>query len=71
MGVTRTILLIMGMRDASCTERVGQALDGIPGVQDVDVSLFRFRASVIHEVSCSVATLIKAVETVGYQATPV
>ena len=65
----RTELLISGMRDNACRERVAEALRRVEGVVDVSVSLLRARAVVLHTGSCGRQWLVKAVGSAGYQAT--
>ena len=64
----RTTLLITGMRDNACRERVAAALEAIPGVREVDVNLYRARATIAHAADCSDADLIRAVVQIGYAA---
>jgi copper chaperone CopZ len=68
-GTTKTVLLIIGMRDNSCRECVTGVLERIEGVMDVNVSLLRARAMVMHEPSCGGAELIRELEKAGYGAT--
>lgn len=68
-GVVRTELLISGMRDNACRERVAEALRRVEGVVDVSVSLLRARAIVLHTASCDREWLVRAVSGAGYQAT--
>lgn len=67
-GMSRTVLLIMGMRDASCLQVVSAALESVPGVVAVDVSLFRSQATVIHVKGCQRKDLLTAVGQAGYLA---
>ena len=67
-GDVRTRLLIHGMRDNTCRESVVQALQNVPGVQDVHVNLYRAQAVIIHQPSCAAADLIEAVDRLGYAA---
>lgn len=62
-------MLIMGMRDNACRERVSSALGRIKGVTDVSVSLIRARAIVTHEAPCDELQLVRAVVKAGYGAT--
>lgn len=68
-GVVRTELLISGMRDNACRERVADALRRVEGVVDVSVSLLRARAIVLHTASCDKEWLVRAVSAAGYQST--
>ncbi len=63
---TRTVLVIMGMRDNSCRERLCDALARLDGVTDVDVSLIRAHATIVHRPRCSRAQLVWAVVSEGY-----
>lgn len=66
--VTKTLLVIMGMRDNSCRERVSEVLGNVKGVRNVNVSLIRARAVVEHEAPCVAADLVWAVVNAGYDA---
>lgn len=66
--MTRTVLLISGMRDSVCRERVVNALESVGGVREVLVSLFRARATIVHEAACDPADLVRAVVRRGYGA---
>jgi len=65
---TRTVLLISGMRENSCRERVARLLETVAGVREVSVNLFRARATVMHEAGCDLGTLVRAVELAGCSA---
>ena len=67
-GATRTVLVILGMRDNSCRERVSEVLGQVKGVRHVTVSLIRARALVEHEMPCGPAELVQAVVEAGYSA---
>lgn len=69
-GVSRMALNVLGMRNNSCRERIVEVLGQVEGVQDVSVSLVRARAVVAYEPPCEPATLIRAIEGVGYRASP-
>ena len=62
-------LSIDGMTCASCVGRVERALRAVPGVSDASVNLATERATV--KGSADAATLIRAVQDVGYAARPV
>lgn len=68
-GAARTVLLISGMRDNTCRERIAEALGRVEGVLDVGVSMVRGRAVVAHDAPCSPQELVRAVEAAGYGAT--
>ena len=65
---TVTVLLIIGMKGPSCRQAVMDALESVPGVVDVEVNLFRARASISHDLSCSLDALVRAVMTAGFAA---
>lgn len=65
---SRTVLVIFGMRDGSCRDRIAHALERIESVRDADVSLYRARATVTHLPGCEPAELVGAVVQVGYGA---
>lgn len=68
MGVERRVLLVLGMRDNGCRERVIEILSGVEGVCEVDVSLVRARATVVHEARCEIAALVGALALGGFGA---
>ena len=68
-GMTWTVLHISGMRDNACREAVLRALEAIEGVLDVDVNLYRARATVSHDGACARARLVQAIVWAGYEAT--
>ncbi|HVZ93395.1 MAG TPA: heavy metal-associated domain-containing protein [Phycisphaerales bacterium] len=61
--------MLIGMRGNSCREKIMEALRGVPGVKDVNVSLIRARAVVICEPTCGAVELIEAVKDAGYDTT--
>lgn len=61
-----TTLNINGMSCENCVKFVTQALSGVSGVQEVNVSLPEKRALVQHE-GASVEEMIAAVEEEGYE----
>jgi copper chaperone CopZ len=67
-GVKKTVLAIAGMRSNACRERVVEVLEQVEGVRDVDVSLIRARATVLHDLACDPAELMRAVAEAGYVA---
>ena len=67
-GATRTVLVIMGMRDNACRERTSEVLGRIKGVNSVSVSLIRARAVIEHEAPCQPAALVWAVVQAGFRA---
>jgi copper chaperone CopZ len=66
--VTRTVLIIMGMRDNACRERIAKLLAAIDGVQEVDINLHRARARVLHTPPCQPADLVWSIVQAGYGA---
>lgn len=64
----RTRLLVNGMRENACREAVAEALHRVPGVREVEVSLFHATATVVHAPDCPVAAMLAAAEAVGYPA---
>lgn len=63
------MLLIAGMRDPACRQRLADALSGVPGVRQVTVSLYRARAEVDHDWACAVDGLLRATTAIGFDAT--
>lgn len=60
-------LPIEGMTCASCVGRVERALKAVPGVADAVVNLATEKASITTKAAVDRATLVKAVEDVGYE----
>ena len=67
-SVRHTVLLIAGMRGNRCRERITAALEAVPGVQRVDVNLYRAEATVAHDPACEVSELFRATLNTGYNA---
>lgn len=65
---TRILLIVTGMRDNACRERVAEALSRQRGVTEVEVSLARGMAGVTRDESCSAARLIELLGAAGYPA---
>ena len=65
---TQTVLLITGMRDNEDREHVIEALAGVEGVVEIDVSLRRTRAVVHHRIGCKPKLLIEAVMFASFRA---
>jgi len=63
-----TTLTIEGMSCGSCVNHVSQALEGLPGVASVEVNLRQGSATVRHDATVDSTAMIKAVESVGYEA---
>ena len=62
-----TTLRISGMTCNHCVRHVGDALRAVPGVTKVDVTL-PGAAEVVHDDSASLAQLVEAVRSAGYDA---
>jgi copper chaperone CopZ len=67
---SRTVLLILGMRNNGCREAVTAALEAVHGVREVQVSLFRGLATVRHDNTCMHVDLVTAVVNAGFGAAP-
>jgi len=62
-------LKVEGMDCEGCVKSVTRMLSGVPGVQQVDVSLAEARARVTYNpAKAGVAEMKKAVERAGYKA---
>jgi copper chaperone len=63
------LLKIEGMTCEGCVKSVTRTLQGVAGVQDVDVSLSEANARVTYDpAKIGVADLKRAVERAGYEA---
>lgn len=65
---SQTSILIGGMRDNRCRERLTEALERVIGVRHAEVSLYRGRAIVSHDARCTLSSLLRAIEEAGYSA---
>jgi cation transport ATPase len=70
-GTITTVLMIAGMRDNACRQKVAEAIESIAGVKDVNVNLYRARATIVHEPPCAQSMLMQTIEESGYAAEPV
>ena len=62
-------LKVEGMDCEGCVKSVTRMLSGVPGVQQVEVSLAQARAKVTYDpVKADVPAMKKAVERAGYKA---
>ena len=62
-------LKVEGMDCEGCVKSVTRMLSGVPGVQQVDVSLAQASARVIYDpAKADVPAMKKAVERAGYKA---
>ena len=70
MAAMETVeLKVEGMDCAGCVKSVTRMLSGVPGVQNVDVSLAEARARVTYDpAKAGVAERKKAVQRAGYKA---
>lgn len=64
----KTVLLISGMRNAGCRDKITSALEATTGAHHVHVSLYRAMATIVHDCRCDAAELIRTVLGVGYGA---
>lgn len=60
--------MIAGMRDDACRRKIAEALESIAGVKDVDVNLYRARATIVHDLPCEPTKLARTVSKAGYFA---
>ena len=65
---TRTVLVIMGMRDNASREHVVEVLETVDGVKEAYVNLYRGQATIVHECRCELGDLVQAVLRAGYGA---
>lgn len=56
------------MRDNRCREKIAEIVAALAGVKQVDVSLFRAAAVVVHDRSCSAGEIIQAIGCAGFGA---
>jgi len=72
MAVEAVVLAIEGMGCEGCVRAVTQALAGVPGVVQAEVSLEERRATVRGDLGPEgIAALVRAVEEAGYEARPI
>jgi copper chaperone CopZ len=67
-ATTKTVLMVAGIRDNACRQKIVEALEAIEGVKEADVNLYRASATVIHDARCAVAELMRTVSAAGYFA---
>ncbi|HMN41263.1 MAG TPA: heavy metal-associated domain-containing protein [Phycisphaerales bacterium] len=67
-GLRSTVMQISGMRGDTCRERVAAVLKAVAGVETVDVTLYRAKATIVHDSRCDAAALSRAVRQAGYIA---
>src|SRR2546422_8540547 len=67
-----TELIVTGMTCSNCVRQVTQALQQVPGVRNVNVSLETQRASVKWDANAKtdIQALVSSVKTAGYEAAP-
>ena len=70
-NVMKKIVHVEGMMCQNCVKHVARALQGVPGVQDVAVSLEDQRAAVTVDAGVTDAALTAAVTEEGYEVTGV
>lgn len=63
-----TSLRITGMTCNNCVRHVDHALRAVRGVSAVEVDLAGGSAKVTHDDGVALASLVTAVETIGYEA---
>jgi copper chaperone len=68
MNAKTTELKIEGMSCQNCVKHVTNALQNVPGVTKVNVSLEENKGVVVHDETVNPETLIAAVEGEGYPA---
>jgi copper chaperone CopZ len=66
--LTKTVILVTGMRDNCVREKITEALEEVDGVVQADVNLFRAQAVVLHRPPCAPVDLVRAVIRVGCRA---
>lgn len=68
---SQTIILdVSGMTCNNCVRHVHEALEQVAGVGEVQVDLSAGRATVKHQGTVALASLIAAVDEAGYEAKP-
>jgi copper chaperone CopZ len=67
-GTTRTVLLVAGMRGQHCRDRLTHEIESVAGVLNVEVNLYRARATIFHGGQCGVTELLQAVVRSGCYA---
>jgi len=67
-GNKRIVLVIWGMRNNECRERILEVLGQVEGVVQVEVSLIRARALLVCGATCEATRLVETVSAAGYHA---
>jgi copper chaperone CopZ len=63
-----TVLDVVGMTCNNCVKHVREALQKVPGVGEAQVDLSTGRATVKHDGSATLPSLVAAVDDAGYEA---
>jgi mercuric ion binding protein len=72
MGKERVTLALRGMTCGHCVAAVRKSLSGLPGVEEVEVSLEPPRAKVSYDpAKTTLEAMTKATEEEGYPSSPV
>ena len=66
--MTEVVLKVEGMKCGGCAAQVREALEGVEGVRDVDVSLEAGRARLLADEGVDRAALEGAVRRAGFEA---
>lgn len=64
-----TVVGIEGMTCGACLASITEALENLPGVNQVSISLLTSNGSIVHSSSVSTAQLKQAIEDCGFDAT--
>lgn len=67
---TTIVLLIAGMRNMGCGDKIASALRTVSGVTKAQVDFWTSKATVTHHSPCDTSQLIRAVVRMGYGALP-
>lgn len=65
---TTTVLLIAGMRNMVCGEKIAAVLRTVTGVTKAEVDFWSARATVVHHSPCGASQLVRAVTRIGFGA---
>ena len=65
--MTKSVLKIEGMMCEGCVKTVRESLEGLQGIESVDVNLKKGTATVVHN-GVSDETLVRAVVDAGFRA---
>ncbi len=66
--VEQTVLMLFGVSDEEARGKVMRALHRVAGVKEIEVSIYRAEARILHDGRCTPSALEDAVRVSGFAA---